>query len=108
MYPSSFARILTFRAASGIGKACCLAFAKDGARGILVADLNLEGAQETAVEAEQVATNPDFRAEAIHADVTIPESLEAAIDHASRSFGRIDYGVHSAGVSSVPLPSLHR
>ncbi|KAM4060149.1 short chain dehydrogenase [Hirsutella rhossiliensis] len=85
--------------ASGIGRACCLAFAKDGARGILVADLNLEGAQQTAAEAKDVATNPKFRAEAIHANVSNEESVKAAIDHAIKSFGRIDYGVHSAGIS---------
>ncbi|KAF3761007.1 NAD(P)-binding protein [Cryphonectria parasitica EP155] len=61
--------------ASGIGRAFCLAFAKEGARGVIVADLNAEGSKETVAQAKAVATNPDFQL-----------------------FGRIHYAVHSAGI----------
>ncbi|KAK2606764.1 hypothetical protein N8I77_005495 [Diaporthe amygdali] len=84
--------------ASGIGRACCLAFAKEGARGLVVADINLEGAEETATEAKAIGINPDFRIEAIRVDVSIEESFKAAIAHATKYLGRIDYAVHSAGI----------
>ncbi|KAF3018786.1 hypothetical protein E8E14_000563 [Neopestalotiopsis sp. 37M] len=84
--------------ASGIGKASCYAFAKEGASGVLVADINIEGAEETVKEIKAVATNPDFRAESIKIDVSLEESVKAAISHAVEKFGRIDYSVHCAGV----------
>ncbi|KAJ4422375.1 hypothetical protein N0V82_002930 [Gnomoniopsis sp. IMI 355080] len=96
--------VLIKMAASGIGRACCLAFVKEGAAGLVVADINLEGAQDTAAQARAIAVNPNFRVDAVKVDVTDMESMKAAIDHAVNSLGRIDYAVHSAGVSSVPNP----
>jgi NAD(P)-dependent dehydrogenase (short-subunit alcohol dehydrogenase family) len=91
--------LLTFLAASGIGRATSLAFAKDGAVGLVIADVNLEGAQETAAQAKAVAVHPDFRVDAVHVDVANEDSVKASIAHASKFLGRIDYAVHSAGVS---------
>ncbi|KAG8166237.1 hypothetical protein KVR01_004789 [Diaporthe batatas] len=84
--------------ASGIGRATCLAFAKDGAVGLVVADLNLEGARETAAQAKAAAVHDGFRVDAIQVDVTSEDSVRAAVAHARGFLGRIDYGVHSAGI----------
>lgn len=84
--------------ASGIGKACCLSFAKDGARGVVVADIDIESARETLAETQTVAAHPEFKAEAVHIDVSLEESVRSAIAHATQLFGRIDYAVHSAGI----------
>ncbi|KAK8057210.1 NAD(P)-binding protein [Apiospora saccharicola] len=84
--------------ASGIGKASCHALAQEGASGVMVADLNLDGARETAAALESVATHPDFRAEAVQVDVSQEDSVRAAISRMVELFGRIDYSVHSAGV----------
>lgn len=92
------AHLLTKSPASGIGRAICLAFAKEGARGIAVADLNAEGAKETVAQAKAAAINPDFKAEAIEVDVASEESVKAAVAQTVQLFGRIDYAVHSAGV----------
>lgn len=73
--------------------------------GLVIADINLEGAQETAAQAKAVAVNPNFRVDAVHVDVANEDSVRAAIAHASKFLGRIDYGVHSAGVSPA-LDSL--
>lgn len=97
-------RSLTHGAASGIGRACCLTFAKDGALGLVVADINLEGAKETAAQAKAAAKNPDFRVDAIEVDVSIEDSVRAAVGHAAKYLGRIDYAVHSAGVSHLMGP----
>ncbi|KAI0850358.1 NAD(P)-binding protein [Daldinia vernicosa] len=82
---------------NGIGKASSVALAKEGAKGLLVADINLKAAEETIAEATAVATNPSFRAEAIHLDVTSEESVKQAVAKMIESFGRIDYCVHCAG-----------
>ena len=68
-----------------------------------MADINLEGAQETVAQAKAVATNSDFRAEAIQMDVSLEDSVKAAIAHTIQLFGRIDYSIHCAGVSWDPI-----
>ncbi|KAI2606572.1 hypothetical protein GGR54DRAFT_437932 [Hypoxylon sp. NC1633] len=85
---------------NGIGEACCLLFAEGGAAGVLVADLDHEAAQKTVAKAKAVASNPDFKAEAIHIDVSVEESVKNAVAHMVQSFGRVDYCVHSAGIPS--------
>ncbi|KAK3356014.1 NAD(P)-binding protein [Neurospora tetraspora] len=84
--------------ASGIGKACALAFARYGARGIIVADLTLEAASAVAAECKSLAAHPSFLAEAVAVDVTREESVHEAIAYAHQILGRIDYAVNSAGV----------
>lgn len=64
-----------------------------------MADINLKAAEETIAEATAVATNPDFRAEAVHLDVTSEESVKQTVAKMIESFGRIDYCIHCAGVS---------
>ncbi|KAI1084990.1 hypothetical protein F5B20DRAFT_575457 [Whalleya microplaca] len=85
---------------SGISRSTSIAFAKEGARGLLVADINLEAATKTALDSKAVATNPDFRAEAIQIDVTVQESVQHATTHMVETFGRIDYCVNGAAITS--------
>ncbi|KAI8965294.1 NAD(P)-binding protein [Daldinia sp. FL1419] len=82
---------------SGIGKACCLGLAKEGAQGLLVADINLKAAEDTVAEAIAAATNPGFRAAAIYLDVTSEELVKQAVAKTIELFGRIDYCIHCAG-----------
>ena len=84
---------------SGIGKACAIGFAKDGTAGILIADVNLDAARIVAVECMAASTATNFRAEALHIDITKEESVETAMKHMVETFGRIDYCVNCAGVS---------
>ncbi|RYP54380.1 hypothetical protein DL768_000797 [Monosporascus sp. mg162] len=83
---------------SGIGRACAIGLAKDGAAGVLIADMNIETAKRVVDECTRVATRPDFRADAIHVDVTHRDSVEDATAFAMQMFGRIDYCVHCAGI----------
>lgn len=76
-----------------------MVFAKEGVLGLVIADIDLEGAQETATQAKTVATNPDFWVDTVQVDVSVEESARAAITYATKYLGRIDYAVHSAGVS---------
>ncbi|KAI0144376.1 NAD(P)-binding protein [Xylariaceae sp. FL1272] len=91
---------------SGIGRACVLLLAKLGADGILVADLNLKAAQEVAAEAAALSSHSGFRAEAIEVDVSVEESVAAMIAYMTDTFGRVDYCIHSAGISLVSYTSV--
>ncbi|KAL6855656.1 NAD(P)-binding protein [Trichoderma novae-zelandiae] len=83
---------------SGIGRACALGLAKDGAIGILIADMNVEAATRVAAECRAVATAPSFRAESFHVDVSQEESVEKASKYMVEAFGRIDYCINCAGI----------
>ncbi|KAI0179228.1 NAD(P)-binding protein [Hypoxylon sp. FL1284] len=89
---------LVFGAGGGIGRSTCLALATAGARGILIADVNLDAAKAVAKETEAVATNPHFRVEAAHVDITLKKSVDSVLHHMVQSFGRIDYCVICAGI----------
>ncbi|KAI1109055.1 hypothetical protein F5Y14DRAFT_44828 [Nemania sp. NC0429] len=91
-------------AASGIGRECALAYAAEGARGVVVADLNLEAAEKVAQECEETAASSStshqqgFKALAVSVDVGDRVSVDAMVQSTIETFGRIDYCVNSAGV----------
>ena len=72
---------------------------------MLVADINIQGVQETAEKSKQHATHPKYRALSVMVDVTDPASVQEMVDAAVKEFGRIDYSVNSAGVSDIPTQS---
>jgi 3-oxoacyl-[acyl-carrier protein] reductase len=76
-------------AASGFGEGMAKRFSEEGAR-IVVADLNLKGAQK-------VANNVGKAAIAVHADVSRKEEVDAMVQAAMDEFGRIDIMVNNAG-----------
>lgn len=79
-------------AASGIGCATALIFAREGAN-ILCADINGEGAARVAEEVNEAGGH----GEAAAADVTSRPSVEAMVKRAKERFGRIDFQFNSAG-----------
>lgn len=89
---------------SGIGRACALGLAKDGAVGILIADLNVEAASRVAAECRAVATAANFRAESCQIDVSQEVSVVNATAYMVETFKRIDYCINCAGVSSCTPP----
>ncbi|WP_129337991.1 bifunctional aldolase/short-chain dehydrogenase [Cellulomonas endophytica] len=85
-------------AGSGIGRAIAERLAAEGAC-VVIADLNLEGAQEVA----DGLGGPDV-AVAVKADVTDEEQVKALVAAASLAFGGVDLVVNNAGLSiSKPL-----
>ncbi|KAL4778872.1 hypothetical protein BJX76DRAFT_352275 [Aspergillus varians] len=82
---------------SGIGKACALTLAKDGAAGILIADISTELASNVATECRNVATDPEFRVDSTFIDATKEDAVSAATALMVQTFGRIDYFVNCAG-----------
>jgi rhamnulose-1-phosphate aldolase/alcohol dehydrogenase len=87
--------------ASGIGRASARALADRGAH-VLVADLNLAGAQEVANEL--VHSHGLRRGVAVETDVTDERAVEEMIDRAVLEYGGLDILVASAGLAtSAPL-----
>lgn len=89
--------------ASGIGRACALAFARRGVSGLVVADVDLQAAESLAAECRAEAGSAGTAdalgcAEATRVDVADERSVELAVSFARRVLGRVDYCVNSAGV----------
>src|SRR5437762_393658 len=80
-------------AASGIGRAAALAFAREGAR-VVLADMSEQGNQETA----RIIEADDGRALALRCDVTRAEQVKAAMDRTVEAFERLDFAFNNAGI----------
>lgn len=80
-------------AASGIGRASAMEFAKEGAR-VVVADINFAGAEETVKQIEAAGG----AALAVATDVADPQSVENLIAQTLRSFGRINVLFNNAAI----------
>ena len=75
--------------ASGIGKALCERFAKEGARGVVVADL--DGAAAEAVAA-------GFGGMALRVDVSSEAEVQQLVQAATQRFGQVDVFCSNAGI----------
>jgi len=83
-------------AASGIGRECALACAREGAS-VVVADLDLDRARHTAADLGPTAL-------AVECDVADGLSVERAVAAALARFGRIDAVHNNAGISTPSKP----
>jgi NAD(P)-dependent dehydrogenase (short-subunit alcohol dehydrogenase family) len=81
--------------ASGIGRALCRRFARDGAAATVVADLDAEGAAAVADE----LTAAGAQALAVSTDVAVEADVEALVEKAMESFGPIDLFCANAGIA---------
>jgi NAD(P)-dependent dehydrogenase (short-subunit alcohol dehydrogenase family) len=79
--------------ASGIGRACAVRFASEGAA-VVVADLDERGGAETV----EVVETAEGRARFVRMDVTSEADCEALADAAVSAFGRLDVVVAAAGI----------
>ncbi|MGA2589082.1 MAG: SDR family oxidoreductase [Bryobacteraceae bacterium] len=76
--------------ASGIGRALCRRFAKEGARGVVVADRDAAGAAEVAREAGGLA---------VTADVSREADVITLVESATSAYGVIDLFCSNAGIA---------
>ena len=76
-------------AASGIGRAAALRFAREGAAGVVVADLNAEGLKPVAEAAGGLA---------VACDVSREEDIKRLVHEAEARYGRIDVFFSNAGI----------
>ncbi|CAO2141839.1 unnamed protein product [Urochloa humidicola] len=86
--------------ASGLGKAAAHEFILEGASAVFLADINSNLGLETA---QELGTRAHF----VHCDVTVEESVAAAVDAAVARHGRLDVLLCSAGVAG-PLAGTSR
>ena len=83
--------------AGGIGSETCRRFAAEGGN-VVIADLNLEGAEKVAAEINE--TYGSGRAIAVKMDVTSEEQVQAAFEQTALSFGGVDIVVNNAGLAT--------
>jgi 3-oxoacyl-[acyl-carrier protein] reductase len=94
--PNYFASktIVITGAASGIGRATALIFAREGAN-VVCADVNEDGARQTA---DQI-TGRKGKALAVGVDVTSRAQVDDMVRQAIRTFGSVEFEFNSAGTA---------
>lgn len=75
--------------ANGIGKALCQRFSREGAKGIVVADLDEQAAIDVANSVDGIA---------VRVDVSQQQEIQRLVDTAVEAYGRIDLFCSNAGV----------
>jgi 3-oxoacyl-[acyl-carrier protein] reductase len=86
----------------GIGRACALLFAAEGAN-LAISDLRLEAAQAVAAEVEPAGV----RALPLRTDVTDPADVARTFDQAAAALGGVDVLVNGAGIfQSKPIDDM--
>jgi NAD(P)-dependent dehydrogenase (short-subunit alcohol dehydrogenase family) len=83
-------------AAGGIGRASAIAFAREGA-GVVVADLNIEGCEETV----GMITAAGGTAVAIKTDVSKSSDVQAMVKKAVDEFGGLHFAHNNAGIEGA-------
>ena len=82
-------------AASGIGRACAATFARDGAAGIALLDVNRDSLLAVKAEIDtrqtEAGQNP-CRVEVYTVDVTNEDQVNSTVGDVAHKFGRLDYG----------------
>ncbi|MGQ0569107.1 MAG: SDR family NAD(P)-dependent oxidoreductase, partial [Armatimonadota bacterium] len=79
--------------ASGIGRACSIIFAREGAR-VIVADIDVSGGRHTV----QLVHDEGYAAVFVETDVTSARDAERLAGEAIRTFGAVNVAVYNAGI----------
>jgi NAD(P)-dependent dehydrogenase (short-subunit alcohol dehydrogenase family) len=85
--------------ASGIGRALCLAIAAHGAAGVVVADIDADGARAVAAELGDLAI-------ALRCDVSHEPDVQDLVARTQAEFGRIDLFCSNAGIIVAGGPEV--
>ena len=88
-------------AASGMGRAMSLALGEAGAD-LMLADINLEGAEKTAGEIEAMGR----RAVPVNCNVSRPDEIRAMFTQLDNEFGRVDFLGNVAGEAVRAKPEV--
>ena len=94
--------VLVTGAASGIGKAAALEYARRGAR-VIGVDMNKVGGMELETEAQQSGLDIRFRL----ADISQEKEVDELINAIVTDYGRLDVAFNNAGISGVHAPIVH-
>lgn len=79
---------------SGIGRACAIAFAKEGAK-VAISDIDVEGGAKTLRIIKETGGNAIF----VKADVSKIAEIEAMIKLVADTYGRLDCAFNNAGIT---------
>jgi NAD(P)-dependent dehydrogenase (short-subunit alcohol dehydrogenase family) len=79
--------------ANGIGRALCRRFAAEGARGVVVSDVDFDAASKVASEINGLAVETDVASEA---------DIGALVAKTNEAFGPIDLFCSNAGIGGMP------
>jgi NAD(P)-dependent dehydrogenase (short-subunit alcohol dehydrogenase family) len=90
--------VLVTGAASGIGRAAALLFNREGARAVVVADIDIDLVRETA----ELVRADGGTALALAVDISDVELVDAMITRTVAEFGRLDCAFNNAGVAGQP------
>ncbi len=85
---------------SGIGRASAMAFAKAGAK-VVVVDVNVEGGEETVHMIREAGGESIF----VETDVSKATEVEAMVSKAVETYGRLDCAHNNAGVGPCHRPT---
>ncbi|MDP9380393.1 MAG: SDR family oxidoreductase [Chloroflexota bacterium] len=83
-------------AGGGIGRATALAFAQQGAK-VVAADITVEGGEETVRQIKDSGGDATF----VGTDVTKAAEVEAMVNKAVDSYGRLDFAHNNAGTEGA-------
>ncbi len=78
---------------SGIGRACALAFAREGAK-VVIGDIAVVGGEETTNMIRQALGKAIF----VKTDVSKAVEVEAMVDKAIEVYGQLDFAFNNAGI----------
>ena len=84
---------------SGIGRAISLAFAREGAK-VVIADIGIEGGEETV----RIIRDSGGEAIFVKTDVTVASQVEALVNTAVHTYGRLDFAANNAGITQAAAP----
>jgi NAD(P)-dependent dehydrogenase (short-subunit alcohol dehydrogenase family) len=87
-------------AASGIGRAIALCWAREGAK-VVVSDLQVQAGEETASMVRSLGGEAIF----VLADVGKAADCQALVEHAVSHFGRLDVACNNAGIGGPQAPT---
>jgi NAD(P)-dependent dehydrogenase (short-subunit alcohol dehydrogenase family) len=90
-------------ASSGLGRASALTFAREGAK-IVVADIDAKGGKETVQMIEKAGGEALF----VKTDVSKEDEVEAMVNKAVQTYGRLDCVHNDVGIEELPTPFTER
>src|SRR6185295_19779196 len=90
--------VLVTGAASGIGRAAALLFSREGARAVVVADIEADLVDETA----ELLRAEGGTALALEVDIADAGAVVSMVTRAVDEFGRLDCAFNNAGVAGAP------
>ena len=93
--------VLVTGGSSGIGRASALAFAREGAKVVVNANMNIEGGEETVRLIKESGGDAIF----VKADASKVAEVDTMIQKTVKAYGRLDCAFNNAGVVDVPTTS---